>query len=606
MSRVDRQPDNPGQAWQRIDARVLGQILAAQNMVFALPDTTRIAEFYAQTLASIPGIAACRVCLGNQSIQAGDMASNACAECESLRHSAGENKPLILVNSNVSCSLAAQPDMRTVAINSYQHHFGSFAFKLKDAVVFDMYQPFISNLSNYVAITLENRLQKDLLHTAHAELEHKVQERTHDLLIANEALDAARLAALNIMHEAVDARRRAEQSNVDLKREVAERQRAEAALHQAAEEIRDLYNHAPCGYHSLDKDGVFVRMNETELEWLGYRREEVIGQMKFADLVTASGAKLFADNFPRFKAAGVLRDLEFELIRKDGSLLPVVISATAITDRDGNYLMSRSTVYDTTERKRAENEIRKFNQELEQRVADRTIQLAVANQELEAFAYSVSHDLRAPLRHIDGFLELLQHRVAATLDEQSQHYLSNIATSARRMGQLIDDLLSFSRMGRHELAQQVVDLNDLVQEIIHDFEPETRGRLIHWRIADLPLVTGDRAMLRVVLVNLLSNALKFTRARPQADIEIGCEVGSTAEEIIYIHDNGVGFDMTYADKLYGVFQRLHRVDEFEGTGIGLANVRRVISRHGGRTWAHGAVNQGATFYFSLPRRTQTG
>jgi light-regulated signal transduction histidine kinase (bacteriophytochrome) len=180
--------------------------------------------------------------------------------------------------------------------------------------------------------------------------------------------------------------------------------------------------------------------------------------------------------------------------------------------------------------------------------------------------------------------------------------MATIAASAKRMGQLIDDLLSFSRMGRHDLSRQTVDLNSLVQEVIRDFEPETHGRIIQWRIANLPIVTGDRAILRVVLVNLLSNALKFTRSRPQADIEIGCEPGVT-EVIIFIRDNGVGFDMTYADKLYGVFQRLHRADDFEGTGIGLANVRRIIHRHGGRTWAQGAVDQGATFYFSLPHLT---
>ena len=297
---------------------------------------------------------------------------------------------------------------------------------------------------------------------------------------------------------------------------------------------------------------------------------------------------------------------EHRIIRLDGSVRWVSARSFPVRNEAGDVYRWASTMEDITERKRAEEEIQKLNQELEQRVLDRTAQLETANKELEAFAYSVSHDLRAPLRHIDGFLELLQTRITATLDEQNQHYMDTISESAKRMGVLIDDLLSFSRMGRHDLARQAVELNSLVQEVIRDFEPETRGRTIRWRIADLPVVTGDRAMLRVVLVNLISNALKFTRSRLHADIEIGYEAGSATERVFFIRDNGVGFDMAYVDKLFGVFQRLHRADEFEGTGIGLANVRRIISRHGGRTWAQGEVNHGATFYFSLPRLTSEG
>jgi light-regulated signal transduction histidine kinase (bacteriophytochrome) len=223
---------------------------------------------------------------------------------------------------------------------------------------------------------------------------------------------------------------------------------------------------------------------------------------------------------------------------------------------------------------------------------------------MHAFTYTVSHDLRAPLRHIDGFLELLQKTIGTALDEQGRHYMDAISGAARKMGLLIDDLLSFSRMGRHTMSVQQVELSALVQDVIRELEPDAAGRDIEWRIGDLPVVSGDAPMLRMVLTNLITNALKFTRPRQQARIEIGSLPGQTSEAVIYVRDNGVGFDMTYGDKLFGVFQRLHRADEFEGTGIGLANVRRIIARHGGRTWAEGEIDRGAAFFFSLPQSIQ--
>jgi signal transduction histidine kinase len=269
--------------------------------------------------------------------------------------------------------------------------------------------------------------------------------------------------------------------------------------------------------------------------------------------------------------------------------------------------VSVSLVIAVVQRHRSEEQVRALNQALEQRVAERTSALEQANKELESFAYSVSHDLRAPLRHIDGFLALLKESVEPALDDQSLHYMSTIADAARRMSTLIDDLLAFSRMGRQEMSKTSVDLNALVADVIRGLAPEAAGRNIDWRIADLPVVTGDLAMLRVVLFNLISNALKYSSKRPQARIEIGTLPSEEGETVVFVRDNGAGFDMRFKDKLFGVFQRLHRVDEFEGTGIGLANVARIIARHGGRVWAQGQIDQGATFYFSLrpPPRQET-
>lgn len=249
---------------------------------------------------------------------------------------------------------------------------------------------------------------------------------------------------------------------------------------------------------------------------------------------------------------------------------------------------------------KAKIELEEINENLEQRILDRTVQLEAANKELEAFAYSVSHDLRAPLRHIDGFMQLLEKSEGSALSEKGREYMDTISDAAKKMGRLIDDLLAFSRMGRHAISCKKVNLDKLVREVICDFEHETTGRTIDWVIDDLPAVEGDAAMLRIVISNLIANALKFTRPREKARIEIGVLPGKNSEAEIFVRDNGVGFNMAYADKLFGVFQRLHRAEEFEGTGIGLANVRRIISRHGGRTWAEAEDKQGATFYFSLP------
>jgi len=253
------------------------------------------------------------------------------------------------------------------------------------------------------------------------------------------------------------------------------------------------------------------------------------------------------------------------------------------------------------------------HRDLEERVQQRTAKLEEAsgllkrhvdeldavNRELESFTYSVSHDLRSPLRHITGFAMMLRESASSTLDAEGQRYLTTIMDAATRMGRLIDDLLAFSRVGRTQLARSPVDLNRLIEEARQEVAADINGRAVNWHVQELPTVKGDPGLLRLVFVNLLSNALKYSARRPRTEIEVGV-LPEHDDTVVFVRDNGVGFDMQYAHKLFGVFQRLHSNDDFEGTGIGLANVRRIVQRHGGRTWAEGAIDSGATFYFSLP------
>ena len=254
----------------------------------------------------------------------------------------------------------------------------------------------------------------------------------------------------------------------------------------------------------------------------------------------------------------------------------------------------------STVRRRVERQLLQARDDLEKRSAE----LAASNKELEAFAYSISHDLRAPLRHMSGFSELLQKNSAQVLDAKSKRYIGVILESARKMGALIDDLLSFSRIGRAETNKTAVNLGQLVEEALAEVRRDLGDRKIVWEVDKLPAAYGDRAMLRLVLVNLISNAVKFTRTRTPAEIQIGQTPATDDQVVIFVRDNGVGFDMKYVGKLFGVFQRLHSGEAFEGTGIGLATVQRIAHRHGGRAWGEGAVDQGATFYLSISKSKQ--
>jgi PAS domain S-box-containing protein len=507
-------------------------------------------------------------------------------------------------------------------------------------------------------------------------------------------------------------------------REIRQRKQAEMQTRRYVAQVEDLYNAAPCGYHSLDSEGVIVQINDTELAWLGYAREEIVNRTRFVDLLTPASSESFAANFVTFKRQGTAHDLEYDLVRKDGTILPVSLSATLVRDAAGEYVMSRSTLFDITERRRTSQELHRANvfldsvvehipsmifvkdastlqyvrfnrageallglprsallgkgdrelfpaaqaqsfieqdrtalssgamldvapevlqlpsgerivhtrklpildeqqrpqyllgisedvterhraerqiHELHQALEMRAQQLEATNSELESFSYSVSHDLRSPLRAIDGFSRILEEDHADALDDEGLRLLSVIRGNARRMAQLIDDLLTLSRLGRQALTRLVVNMDALVRETwesLREGESLVRAHLILDRLPD---AIGDPVLLRQVWANLLSNAIKYSGTREQPLVTVSAR--TNAEQVIYcVSDNGVGFDMRYADKLFGVFQRLHSMDEFPGTGVGLAIVKRVVARHGGRVWAESALAEGARFFFSLPQR----
>ena len=293
------------------------------------------------------------------------------------------------------------------------------------------------------------------------------------------------------------------------------------------------------------------------------------------------------------------KDGSYRLKRADGAYRWQVGRAAPLRNDRGVIVMWVGTITDVEDTRRDQEALKTLNTELEQRVQARTAQLQLANEELQSFSYSVSHDLRAPLRHVQGYVELVVAATAGQLSEKAQRYLKIISSATLEMGQLIDGLLAFSRLGQAQISERPVSLEGLVHDTIRGLEMATQGRHIVWKITALPEALGDPSLLKQVFADLLGNAVKYTAQRDPAEIEIGHAGEENGRAIFFVRDNGAGFDMSYVHKLFGVFQRLHRADEFEGTGIGLAMVRRIIVRHGGRTWAEGEIDNGATIYFTL-------
>jgi len=380
---------------------------------------------------------------------------------------------------------------------------------------------------------------------------------------------------------------------IAIRADITERKRAE----EAQKRLAAIVTSSDAAIIGKTLAGIITDWNPGAEVLFGYTAAEAIGRpmtLTFPPERLKEEAEILA----RIGRGESVKQYETVRRRKDGTPVDVSVTISPILDRAGKVMGASTVARDITERKQAEAEVLRLNAELEARVVRRTAELEAANKELEAFSYSVSHDLRAPLRAVNGFAGIVLEDYGPQLPPEAKHYLERVRDGGKRMGQLIDDLLAFSRLGRQPLGMQGVDTKRLVQEVLLELNLPATGRAIETKVADLPACQGDPALLKQVWTNLLSNAVKYSRGRAPAVVEVGGE-RNDGECVFFVRDNGVGFDMQYAGKLFGVFQRLHRAEEFEGTGVGLAIVKRVVQRHGGRVWAQAEPGRGATFYFTL-------
>lgn len=386
--------------------------------------------------------------------------------------------------------------------------------------------------------------------------------------------------------------------NQQLREEMERRQQDEAALQRAYAYNRSLIEASLDPLVTIGPDGRITDVNSATETVTGYPRTELIGR-EFSQFFSV--AERAEAGYQQVFREGIVRDYALEIRHRDGHLTPVLYNAAVYRDETGSIIGVFAAARDISERWKAEAQVRQLTELLEARVAQRTAELEAANKELIDFSYSVSHDLRTPLRAIDGFVRILLENYLDRLDDEGQRLLHVVGDNARSMGQMLDDILHFIRLGRQEIKKEPLDLALLAQEEFLALRAAEPHRSVRLEIGELPPACGDRAMLRQVMTELLSNSFKFTKPKPEALIEIAGE--SEPEQNHYtVKDNGVGFDMAYVGKLFRVFERVHSRGQFEGTGTGLAIVKRIISRHGGRVWAEGMIDKGATLHFSLPRK----
>jgi PAS domain S-box-containing protein len=389
-----------------------------------------------------------------------------------------------------------------------------------------------------------------------------------------------------------------------ISRDITEQKNIEQALRRSERDLSDFFDNASIGLHWVGPDGTIIKVNQTELDLFGYSREEYVGR-HIAEFHVDKRA--IQDILNRLARGETLSEYPARVRCKDGSIRDVLINSNVLFD-NGTFIHTRNFTRDVTDRKRVEKALLERDCALtaaNEALKKQTAALAIANKELEGFSYSVSHDLRAPLRTIDAFSRIIEEDHGSHLNSEAHRCLTVVRKAAGQAGELIDDLLEFSRLGRQEMSLRLVKMTDLAREAADDLIVLQAGRQIDLTIGDLPSCLGDRRLLKLVWNNLLSNAFKYTKGRNVCRIEVGWMPDDASPEgvIYYIKDDGVGFDMRYVHKLFGVFQRLHRKEDFDGTGVGLANVQRIIQRHGGRVWAEGKVDGGATFFFSLQKAT---